>query len=219
MKEQLAEGIVEKAPDKPRADRTFYMPHKPVIREDATTTKVRIVFDASSKPHPLANSINEYMYTCPPLQPLLWDIMVRVRMSTHILLADIQKAFLQISIREEDRDAFRFLFNVNGKEQHLRFTRVPFGVEASPFLLGATLQYHYEQQPTELEETVEALKEDTYVDNLMKTSDNVEELENFKREASDILESAKFPIHKWKSNVLQLESEDMVNPSKILGHT
>ena len=86
-------------------------------------------------------------------------------------------------------------------------------------MLGATLQYHYEQQPTELEETVEALKEDTYVDNLMKTSDNVEELENFKREASDILESAKFPIHKWKSNVLQLESEDMVNPSKILGHT
>ena len=66
-------------------------------------------------------------------------------MSTHILLADIQKAFLQISVREEDTDALRFLFNVNGKEQHLRFTRVPFGVEASPFLLEAILQYHYQQ--------------------------------------------------------------------------
>ena len=109
--------------------------------------------------------------------------------SRHIscMLADIQKAFLQISVREEDGDAFRFLFNINGKEQHLRFTRVPFGVEASPFLLGATLQYHYEQQPAELEETVEALKEDTYVDNLMKTSDNVEELENFKRELASYI--------------------------------
>ena len=219
VKEQLTKGIVEKVPEKPTGDRTFYMPHKPVIREDAITTKVRMVFDASAKPHVDANSINECMYTGPPLQPLLWDIMIKARMSTHILLADIQKAFLQIGIRDEDRDAFRFLFNVNGEEQHLRFTRVPFGVEASPFMLGATLQYHCEQQPPELEETVEALRENTYVDNLMKIGSNIEELHNFKREASDILESAKFPIHKWESDVQELESEEMVNPSKILGHT
>ena len=102
VQEQLAEGIVEKALDKPTGDRTFYMPHKPVIRENATTTKVRMVFDAISKQHPRANSINECMYTGPTLQPLLWDILGRARMSTHILLADIQKTFLQISVREED---------------------------------------------------------------------------------------------------------------------
>ena len=158
------------------------------------------------------------MYTGPPLQPLLWDIMIRTRMSTHILLADIQKAFLQIGIREQDRDAFRFLFNVNGTEQNFRFTRVPFGAEASPFMLGATLQHHYDQQPAELHETVETLRENTYVDNLMKSGDTAEELEKFKREASDILENAKFPIHKWESDLLELESEDATNPSKILGH-
>ena len=128
VQDQLEEGIVEIAPEKPTGDRMFYMPHKPVVRENAATTKVRMVFDASAKPHPLANSVNECMYTGPPLQPLLWDIMIRARMSTHLLLADIQKAFLQIGIKEEDRDAFRFLFNINGKEQHLRFARVPFGV-------------------------------------------------------------------------------------------
>jgi hypothetical protein len=32
-------------------------------------------------------------------------------------------------------DAFRFLFDINGQVEHLRFTRVPFGVEASPFML------------------------------------------------------------------------------------
>ena len=218
VKEQLDEGIIETAPETPTGERTFYMPHKPVIREDTTTTKVRMVFDASARPHPLANSINDCMYTGPPLQPLLWDIMIRTRMSTHILLADIQKAFLQIGIREQDRDAFRFLFNVNGTEQNFRFTRVPFGAEASPFMLGATLQHHYDQQPAELHETVETLRENTYVDNLMKSGDTAEELEKFKREASDILENAKFPIHKWESDLLELESEDATNPSKILGH-
>ena len=75
----------------------------------------------------------------PPLQPLLWDIMVRARMSLNLLLGDIERAFLQISVKGEDRDSFRFLFNVRGVEKHLRSTRVPFGVEASPFLPGATL--------------------------------------------------------------------------------
>ena len=52
----------------------------------------------------------------------------------------------------------------------------------------------------------------------MKSSDTVEELEKFKREASDIVENAKFPIHKWESDLLELENEDATNPSKILGH-
>ena len=66
-----------------------------------------MVFDASAKPQPLTNSINDDMFTDPPLQPFLWDVMVRVRMSTTLLLGDIEKAFLQIGVKEEDRDAFR----------------------------------------------------------------------------------------------------------------
>ena len=81
VREQLEEGIVEVAPETPTGDRTFYMPHKPVVRESASTTKVRMVFDASAKPHPLIDSINECMYTGPSLQPLLWDISI----GAHIL--------------------------------------------------------------------------------------------------------------------------------------
>ena len=109
------------------------------------------------------------MFTGPPLQPFLWDITVRVRMSTSLLLGDIEKAFLQIGVKEEDRDAFRFLFNIKGTEKHLRFTRVPFEVEASLLLLGATLQYHCKQQGPECEDTARALKENTYVDNHTQT--------------------------------------------------
>ncbi|XP_068690406.1 uncharacterized protein [Montipora foliosa] len=174
-----------------------------------------MVFDTSAKPHPLANSVNECMHTGPPLQPLLWNIMIRARMSTDILLADLQKAFLQITIKDEDRDVFRFLFNIKGKEEHLRFARVALGAEASPFMLGATLQYHFNNQPPELQDTVQALKENTYVDNLMKTGDGMEELKEFKQEATKILEGGRFPVHKWESNFPELDDED--NPSKLLG--
>ena len=53
----------------------------------------------------------------------------------------------------------------------------------------------------------------------MKTGHNVETLEKFKEQATQILEDAKFPVHKWESNVIAIESEDMPNPGKILGHS
>ena len=135
INEQLVEGVVEEAPENPTGDRVYYMPHKPVVRQDATTTKVRMVFDASAKPNESAESINDCMFTGPPLQPQLWYILVRTRLMQNLVLADIQKAFLQIEVEEEDRDSFRFLYNVNGVEKHLRFARVPFGAEVSPFVL------------------------------------------------------------------------------------
>ena len=109
----------------------------------------------------MTNNINDCMFTGPPLQPFLWDIMVRVRMSTSLLLGDTEKAFLQIGVKEEDRDALRFLFNIKGTEKHLRFTLIPFEDEASPFLLGATLQHHFEQKGSELEDS-----ESTYGEHL-----------------------------------------------------
>ena len=82
-------------------------------------------------------------------------------MSTNILLRDIEKAFPQIGIKEEDRDAFRFLFKKDRQEEHLRFTWVPFRAEASPFILGATLQHHYNQEPEDVRETVQTLVDNT----------------------------------------------------------
>ena len=136
------------------------------------------------------------MYPVPPLQPLLWDILVRARMSPYLLIGDIEKAFLQIGLSEEDRNAFRFLFNINGREEQFRFARIPFGAEASPFMFGATLEHHYDKQSDAVSETVNILRENTYVDNLMMTGTQVEDLQKFKTEATEVLESGNFPVHK-----------------------
>ena len=89
-----------------------------------------------------------------------------------------QEKFHQNSgVKKEDRDTFRFLFNINGKQEQFRFPRVPFVAEASPFILGATLQLHYNQQPPEFDETIQALRDNTYIDNLMNTSSDIKGLE------------------------------------------
>ena len=116
IEKRLELEIIETAPEEPTGERVYCMPLKPVVRDEATSTKVRIVFDASAKPPLNTNSVNDCMFTGPPLQPLLWDILIRARMAPQLILADIQKAFLQIGLKEEDRDAFRFLFDINGIE-------------------------------------------------------------------------------------------------------
>ena len=52
----------------------------------------------------------------------------------------------------------------------------------------------YDQQGEEFQETIQALKENTYVDNLMKTGEEEQELKKFKIEATSILASARFPV-------------------------
>ena len=163
---------------------------------------------SNAKPTPNTNSVNDCMFTGAPPQPLLWDILTRARMAPQLILADIQKLFLQIGLKE-DRYGFKFLFNINGIEDHFRFTRIPFGVESNPFILRATIQHHLHLQPTDVQDTVQALKDNTYVDNIMQIGSDVSELEKFKLETKEVLESAKLPLHKWDSNVEALESEDM----------
>ena len=42
IQNQIGEGIVEKAPIEP-SEQQFYLPHKPLVREAASSTKLRVV--------------------------------------------------------------------------------------------------------------------------------------------------------------------------------
>ena len=81
-----------------------YLPHHAVIRRDAETTKLRIVYDASSKETKNGTSLNDCLHTGPSLNPLLFDILVRFRENKIALLGDIENAFLNVAVDPEDRD-------------------------------------------------------------------------------------------------------------------
>jgi hypothetical protein len=75
IKEQLEDGVVERVTESAQG-KEFYLPHKPVVRESAESTKVRIVFDASARENESSPSLNECLETDPPLQNLLWNVLV-----------------------------------------------------------------------------------------------------------------------------------------------
>ena len=107
IQDQLETGIVERVTSEP-VGREFYIPHKPVIRESAESTKLRIVFDASAKANEKSPSLNDCLETGPALQNLLWDVLVRNRLKPIALAGDLKQTFLQVRIRMKDRDPLRF---------------------------------------------------------------------------------------------------------------
>ena len=136
--DQLENGIIEKVPanDPGEEGLTHYLPHHCVIREDKETTKLRVVFDASCslKGSP---SLNQCLNAGPSLNPELFDILLCFRLFPIALVADIEKAFLMISVRPEDspedRNVLRFLwFDRNNPREIVvyRQTRVTFGLNA-----------------------------------------------------------------------------------------
>ena len=140
--EQKQNGIIEEVMSPGKLGETHYIPHHPVIRDDKTTTKIRIVFDASARDN--GPSLNDCLYKGPHLTPLLYDILLRFRSHVVALTCDIEKAFLQINVNENDGDYLRFLwfdniFSDQPKIVRNGFATVVFGVTSSPFCLNGTI--------------------------------------------------------------------------------
>ena len=89
IQEQLAEGIVERAPNSVEG-REFYIPHKRAQRETAKSTKLRIVYDASARAWDGAPSLNECLNTGPSLQNQLWSVLIRGRVKPIAITGDIK---------------------------------------------------------------------------------------------------------------------------------
>ena len=86
------------------------------MREGAESTKVRIVYDASTRAYAGAPSLNETLYAGPPLLNKLWDVLVQQRSYPTVTAGDISKAFLQVQVHEDDRDALHFHWRANNDQ-------------------------------------------------------------------------------------------------------
>ena len=191
-------------------ERESYIPHKPVVRESAESTKLRIVFDASARSNERSLSLNDCLETGPRLQKLLWDILVRNRLKSVALAGDLRQAFLQVRIRTEDRDALRFHW-INDKEtsnvEVLSFTRALFGLVQSPFLIGGTLHQHLKGMKERCPCAVEEIKKSLYVDDDVITGgETTEKVRKLKESAVAVFGEAQFELHKWHSNEPELEA-------------
>lgn len=169
ISEQLKNDVIELVENDFQSTMMHYIPHQPVVR--AEKNKLRIVYDASAKINKCSNSLNDCIYSGPLLLRNLSGILLRFRLYPVVVLADVEKAFHQVSLNPRDRDFTRFFWVKNLDDDNLdnnlvsyRFKRVSFGLTSSPFLLAITIINHFEKlKLSEFSDVTTNL----YVDNLV----------------------------------------------------
>ena len=143
--------------------------------------------------------------------PLLFDTLIRFRLKQVALQADIQAAFVQILIKNADKDMLRFLwYDDVGKENpsivHLRHNRLVFGLVSSMSILGETIRKHIVQYEERYPQVCNILKR-LYADDLSCVADSREEALEIYRQSKEIMLKGGFNLRKWNTNDEQLLKE------------
>ncbi|XP_049883064.1 uncharacterized protein LOC126378728 [Pectinophora gossypiella] len=219
INEYLELGHMEIIPENQRnKPEVVYLPHHPVVREDKDTTKLRIVFDASSRGSN-GVSLNDDLLVGPTLQNDLRHIIMRWRDYPICLVADIVKMYRQILVDHKDVDFQRLLWRKHPNEeiQHLRLLRVTFGTASAPYLAVRSLhQLAYDDGKDYPLATERVLKE-FYMDDLMTGCKSVEEGRQIYTELTELLKGGGLELQKWSSNNEELLKEINMEDQTIKG--
>ena len=100
-KDQIEKRIIKKVDPKVKNNLVHYLPRQLVVTPNKTTTKLRVVYDASAHTS-TGVSLNKVLFGGPVMLPDLCWILLRWRRENFALIADIEKAFLQIKINEKE---------------------------------------------------------------------------------------------------------------------
>ncbi|XP_065178471.1 uncharacterized protein LOC135809125 [Sycon ciliatum] len=177
----------------------WFLPHFAVVREDKATTKVRVVFDAAARFN--GTSINEHMYAGPRLQNDLVTVLIRFCMHPVALIADVSEMFLQVSLQPEDRRYHRFLWKTGDGVKAYEFTRLAFGIRASPYLAGRALLETAERFGANYDPAVsDTVRKAFYVDDMLKSLPDDQKAMRLRSQLQDLLKKGGFHLRKWLSN-------------------
>ncbi|XP_037809660.1 uncharacterized protein LOC119602300 [Lucilia sericata] len=180
---------------------SYYLPHHSVLKPESTTTKLRVVFNASN-PTSSGLSLNDVLYPGPVLQQDLTVLITRWRLFKYVFNADIEKMYRQILINPQHAPYQRILFRSSSEKepQDFELQTVTFGVNCAPYLALRTLLELAESCNDDYPEISIILKENMYVDDVLAGSHDLSLALKSRYNLIKILNSAGFPLRKWISN-------------------
>ena len=183
----------------------YYMPMHAVVKPSSTTTKTRIVFDASA---PTLNglSLNDILHSGPNIYPEITSQIIKFRSHGIGMTADISKMFRQIVIDPSDRDLHRFVYRATPEEpiKDYRMVRLTFGVTSSPYIATETLHQLARDYQHLYPRAAEIVLTDFYVDDLLTGCHTAQEAISLRKEINVLLEKGGFSLRKWRSNNSEL---------------
>lgn len=178
-----------------------YLPHHGVIKADSSTTKLRVVFNASSKTSS-GLSLNDCQYVGPKIQVDAADLLLKTRTYKYLAKSDIGKMYRMVSVDPSQRCLQRILWRdpKDDKIKTYELTTLTFGQAASSFLATRCVKQLAIENQEKYPEASKILLENTYVDDVIFGAATVEHLQRLANELIQIFASANMELRKFSSN-------------------
>ncbi|XP_037818450.1 uncharacterized protein LOC119608194 [Lucilia sericata] len=194
----------------------YYLPHHAVLKPDSTTTKLRVVFNASS-PSSNGYSLNDILYPGPVLQSDLTILMLRWRLFRYVFNADIEKMYRQILVDSSQTPFQRIIFRDSPQKdpQDFELNTVTFGVNCAPYLAIRTLLELARLCEATNPVASEILRNHMYVDDVLAGAHTISSALKARDELTMVLQSAGFSLRKWTANNDYLLKD--LSPDHLLG--
>ncbi|XP_073839511.1 uncharacterized protein [Musca autumnalis] len=182
----------------------YFLPHHGVIRESSSTTKLRVVFDGSSK-RPPYSSLNDELCPGPALQNDLPAIINRWRRFKIGFRSDLEKMFRQIKVVDNQQHYQQILWRSSDSDIYVyKLKTVTYGTSSAPYLSIRVLHQLAADEKETYPEASNILMTDTYVDDIISGADTESEAIFLPKQLVNLLSAGGFNLRKWTSNSAEL---------------
>ncbi|XP_033097279.1 uncharacterized protein LOC117101409 [Anneissia japonica] len=227
MEEMVEKGFARKLEEteiKQYQGPVHYLPHHAVVRAESKSTPVRIVFNSANKCN--GEAINDYWMKCPDLLNNLNGVLMRFREREVAVCGDISKMYHKVLIPEVDQHIHRYLWrdlDVNRPPDTYIMQVLTFGDKPAAAMAQTALKLTAKRESEEMyPKAAQVLKNDTYMDDICASVNNVKEAKALTEDLDIILSKGGFSIKEWISNkLLKCDVKDAddreENEQKVLG--
>ncbi|XP_037931109.1 uncharacterized protein LOC119665921 [Teleopsis dalmanni] len=189
----------------------YFIPHHCVLRPDSSTSKLRVVFDASV--HKLSGpSLNDIMFNGPKVQDELFSILLRFRMHKYVLKTDVEKMYRQIWVNKDDRNRQLIMWRENPTEPlNYQLNTITYGTRAAPYLATRCLTKLADEYQGNYLYGATSLKRDFYVDDGLIGADTINEALLIQQQLITILDKAEMKQPKILHGIAPEDQEVNLN--------
>ncbi|XP_015121547.1 uncharacterized protein LOC107044257 [Diachasma alloeum] len=202
LQEYLDLGHMSLSPNQPQPDqKPVYLPYHAVLRQDSTTSLIRVVFNAFSGTTN-GKTLNDHLHVGPQLLPDLLDVILRWRMHPIALRADIEKMFRQILVTPGERHLQRILWQPPGSTEVNSYDlkTVTYGTAPAPYLSNRTLKQLAQDERARFPRAAAILERDFYVDDVLTGASSIQEARETQEELQKLLLAGGMNLGKWASS-------------------
>ena len=187
---------------------TYYMPHHCVLKDTSSTTKLRVVFNASAKSS-TGISLNDALKVGPILQGDLFSRLLEFRTYEYAFTGDITKMYRQVLIEQSQTKLQRILWRENPTQpiRTYELVTVTYRTASASFLAIRCIRKLAEHYRSRYPLGSHVILNNFYVDDVLSGAQSLDEALNMKRESIELLQLGGFELRKWASNTPELRDE------------